>query len=50
MSTEKGETKRKKGLTWAEAAKQVNCDGDTMNSVSADSTLCDLSSVLVIVN
>ena len=50
MSTEKGETKRKKGLTWAEAAKQVNFNSDTMNSVSADSTLCDLPSVLVIVN
>lgn len=41
MSTEKGETKRKKGLTWAEAAKQVNCNGDTMNAMSADSELYD---------
>lgn len=41
MSTEKGETKRKKGITWAEAAKQVNCNGDTMNAMSADYELYD---------
>lgn len=28
MSAEKGETKKKKGLTWAEAAKQVNSNFD----------------------
>lgn len=50
MSSEKGETKKKKGLTWAEAAKQVSCNGDTMNPMSADSRLCDLLSVVIIVN
>ena len=36
MSSEKGETKRKKGLTWAEAAKQVSTHKGSRRSALAD--------------